>query len=408
LAYNANLSKQLYGSDSQTAAALAFRNDLNDTKSNSWGPSDNGTITYLSSIERAAIDDSVALGRGGLGTIQCWAAGNGGTGDRVEYDPYASSKNTLAIGSVGDLDVRAWYNETGSSMLVVTHSSGNNRGTWTTTSGSGYTSNFGGTSSASPLGMGAVALMLEANPNLTYRDVQHILVNSARICDDKNGLWTVNGAGHDINLNYGFGAMDIGQSVVMAENWINVGPEVMFDTGVINVNENIPDNNASGNTQMINIDSDIVIESVELILNVDTNYVGDLEIMLTSPDGTESLMATERNDSNDDYINYIFTSHRHWDEIASGDWIVSIADLDAGDNAFWEDFQIKVYGTEGAAGPCNEIDLAEPHGVLDIFDVLAFIDAYNLQKPSADLTEDGSFDIFDVLEFISLYNAGCP
>jgi hypothetical protein len=44
---------------------------------------------------------------------------------------------------------------------------------------------------------------------------------------------------------------------------------------------------------------------------------------------------------------------------------------------------------------------------LDIFDVLAFIEAYNAEDPIADFTGDGSFDIFDVLAFIEAYNAGC-
>ena len=43
-----------------------------------------------------------------------------------------------------------------------------------------YTSRFGGTSAAAPLVSGVIALMLEANPNLSWRDVQEILVRSAR------------------------------------------------------------------------------------------------------------------------------------------------------------------------------------------------------------------------------------
>jgi len=407
IAYYANLSKQLYGSDSQTAAAFEYRNDLNDIKSNSWGPWDDGTITYLSSVERAAIEDAATNGRGGLGTILCWAAGNGGTGDRVEYDPYASHRLTLAIGSVGDLDYRAYYNETGSSMLVVTHSSGNNRGTWTTTTTSSYTSSFGGTSSASPLGAGAVALMLEANPSLTYRDVQHVLINSARKCDDENGLWATNGAGHDINLNYGFGAIDIEQSVLLAADWVNVGPEIMVDSGVQNVDASIPDNNTAGVTRSVMIEDNIRVESVELTVNIDTTDVGDLEIVLTSPDGTDSLMAVERSDSNDNYVNYIFTTHRNWDEESAGEWSVRVADLDAGTVAFWDDYSIRIYGTE-LAGGCSAADIAEPFDTLDVFDVFAFLDLFNASDPAADLVDDGVFDIFDVFAYLDLFNAGCP
>lgn len=47
-------------------------------------------------------------------------------------------------------------------------------------------------------------------------------------------------------------------------------------------------------------------------------------------------------------------------------------------------------------------------GVLDFFDVSAFIAAFNAQNPVADLTDDGNFDFFDVSAFIGFYSAGCP
>ncbi len=409
LAYNANLSQQLYGSSSQTASAFEYRNDLNDAKSNSWGPFDDGTISYLSSIERAAIENTAVNGRGGLGTALCWAAGNGGTGDRCDYDPYASSRHTLAIGSVGDQDFRAWYNETGSSMLVVTHSSGNNRGTWTTTSGSSYTSNFGGTSSASPLALGAVALILDANPSLTQRDIQHVFVNSARQCDPGDKGWSTNGAGHLINLNYGFGAIDIEDSVVLAESWTNVGPEVQASSGTVNVDVTIPDNNTTGTTRTANIAEDISIEAVELVLNIDTTYVGDLQILLTSPDGTQSLLATSRADTQDDYVNYTFTSLRHFDEMSAGTWTVNISDRGPGDVPFWDDFELIVYGTNPVGGPCSGADLIAPFGVLNLQDVFAYLALFNTSDPSADLAAPfGQFNLQDVFAYLNIFNAGCP
>ena len=43
-----------------------------------------------------------------------------------------------------------------------------------------YTSRFNGTSASAPIVSGVIALMLEANPELSWRDVQEILVRSAR------------------------------------------------------------------------------------------------------------------------------------------------------------------------------------------------------------------------------------
>ena len=46
-------------------------------------------------------------------------------------------------------------------------------------------------------------------------------------------------------------------------------------------------------------------------------------------------------------------------------------------------------------------------GVLDIFDVFAFLDAYAAMDPAADFTGEGTFDIFDVFGFLDVFNAGC-
>jgi hypothetical protein len=47
-------------------------------------------------------------------------------------------------------------------------------------------------------------------------------------------------------------------------------------------------------------------------------------------------------------------------------------------------------------------------GTLDIFDVFAFLDAFNGADLAADFTGDGVLDIFDVFAFLDEFNAGCP
>ena len=48
-----------------------------------------------------------------------------------------------------------------------------------------------------------------------------------------------------------------------------------------------------------------------------------------------------------------------------------------------------------------------PDGVLNFFDVSAFLGYYNAQDPVADLYPDAQFNFFDVSAFLSDYNAGC-
>ncbi len=348
LAYDAQWSEQLVGSSSQTASAFQYRNDLNDVKSNSWGPADNGRLHYVSSTELNALASSCQNGRGGLGEVFTWAAGNGGTGDRVEYDPYASSRYTIAVGAIGDQDKRASYNEHGSSMTVVCQSNGNNRGIATTTSGNGWTTSFGGTSSASPLGAGAVALVLDANPNLTWRDVQHVLIHSARKCDPNNTMWLTNGAGHDVNYNFGFGAVEINDATQLAQTWTNVSPEQSWTSGTVSVNQSIPDNNTAGIDQIVNVPAGFYCEAVEVKLNISHNYVGDIRVELTSPSGHVSALTRVRSDSQNNFNNYVLTTLRNWDELATGDWKVHVSDRQSGTTGTWSNFELRLYGNDGS------------------------------------------------------------
>jgi len=59
-------------------------------------------------------------------------------------------------------------------------------------------------------------------------------------------------------------------------------------------------------------------------------------------------------------------------------------------------------------GTCTP-DFAAPYGVLNFFDVAAYIGAYNANDPAADLAAPfGSLNFFDISAFITAYNAGCP
>src|SRR4029450_14107251 len=75
---------------------------------------------------------------------------------------------------------------------------------------SDYTETFGGTSSACPLVAGSVALMLQANPNLGWRDVQEILLRSARMVQPLDSDWATNSAGFHFNHKFGAGVSDFG------------------------------------------------------------------------------------------------------------------------------------------------------------------------------------------------------
>ncbi len=412
VAYGADLSILMYGNESETASALGQKNNLNDIKSNSWGPTDNGQLAEMAETIREAIEDGVTSGRDGRGVIYVWAAGNGGLySDRVDYDPFASSRYTIAVSSIGDADMVTSYDEPGCAVLAVTQSNGNGRGIATTTTTSSWTTSFGGTSAAAPLAAGVVALMLEANPQLTWRDVQHILLETTRKNDVDHADWATNGAGYEVNYYYGFGAIDAGAAVLAAEDWRRVPHEIAVDTGVIAVDPNvalIPDNDPVGVTQSVVVADDITIESVELILNASSTFIGDLDIELTAPSGMVSTFSEKRGDSQEDLVGVTFTSLRHWGEGSAGEWSVRIADRASQDRTTWQDYQLVFHGTPACPG-----DLSA-NGTIDIDDVTDILAVYGTYEgdaafdPAADLNNNGCIDLADLQVVLAYYGSVCP
>ena len=425
-AYGATMGSMSYGNSSTNAAAFAHRNDLNDIKNNSWGPFDNGTYWTMTPAEYAALETAATTGRGGLGTVFAWAAGNGGTNDRVDYDPYAASRFTLAIGAISNFDSASNFNELGSSMAVVAHSSGGSLGITTTDltgssgySGGNYTNNFGGTSSSSPLGAGIMALMLEANPNLTRRDVHRIAMESARKVDPSDSTWTVNAAGYDISYAYGFGAMDAGAAVALAETWDLLPEQVEIATPVQAIDTAIPDNNPTGITRTFEITDDIDVEAVELIVNIDSTFRGDLNIVITSPSGTPAIVARPAPDGADNLVDYRFTSLRQLGESSQGIWSVTVSDRGAADLATWIDAQLTVLGTESSSS-CSVVDLSSPtdpgvpDGQLTGADFFEFLDRFvagdlsiDFASPADPQTPDGLLTGADFFAFLDLFTQGC-
>lgn len=219
--------------------AFRYRIQDIDITNNSWGSAVDRALSPMSVAEVQAIRDSIIFGRGGLGVIHVFASGNsagssfvpgyGGTGgnDSSIYDGFQNSRYTITVGGydhdgeyVNEDGTITGYPEAGPNVLIVAPTGSNanveigddegiGSGIYTTDltgtyqSGLGgynvpphptqgetydrdflpdgnYTSRFNGTSAAAPMVSGVVALMLEANPNLSWRDVQEILVRSAR------------------------------------------------------------------------------------------------------------------------------------------------------------------------------------------------------------------------------------
>ncbi len=405
VAYDARLSRQYIGSAATNASAFGFRNDLNHVKNNSWGPPDDARVRALASVESDALREAAMNGRNGLGTVLVWASGNGGQiGDRADYDPFTSSRYTISVSSVDDFGIASLYTEPGSCNLVCAPSDfdiGDNsdRGIVTTTSNSGHTFIFGGTSASAPQVAGVIALMLEANPALSWRDVQHILVDTAIVNDDEHPLWSPNGAGRPFNDLYGFGLVDAGAAVALAETFSPVDAETTASTGVMTPSLVIPDNGPALELDAM-IDSTITCESVEIVLSVTHPDVGDLELTLTSPDGTTSLLSETRNDSTSNLAERVFTTVRHWDEQGQGQWTLSVRDQDLGSIGQVDAWELRINGTAPAACACDW----NTDGFLNAQDFFDFVNSFFADN-DADFNNDAMTNDADFFDFVNCFMA---
>jgi subtilisin-like proprotein convertase family protein len=377
--------------DGQEAAALRHMRQDIDIYNNSWGPVDG--VDWLRNpgpLTITAMVDGVDLGRGGRGSIFTWAAGNGlEDNDNVNYDGYANFYPTIAVAAVDDRGRQAEYSEPGAAILISAPSSSGELGIEdgvVTTDISGnqgynfvtgdadddnfrdldYTSTMGGTSAATPVVSGVIALMLDANPNLGWRDVQTILAETARKNDPNDNGWFTNAAGYEFNDKYGFGVVDAGAAVALAENWTPLGPMRESLSGRVFSGLVIPEN-TTGATTSIHVAQDFVnIEFVEVLVDITHGFGGDLEIVLTSPSGTRSVLTTEHNDDTP-YEDWFMESNAFRGETTLGEWKLTVYDRDTGITGTLESWALNLFcGPDVAPVAVNDTAQTRPGVPVDI------------------------------------------
>jgi subtilisin-like proprotein convertase family protein len=191
-----------------------------------------------------------------------------------------------------------------------------------------------------------VALMLNANPNLTYRDVKYILAHTARKIDENNSDWNQNVAGLWFNPSYGFGLVNAGKAVEMAKSFSLLPSEVDTQLYDINTSLDIPDNNSTGVSVDINVDENISIEYVNAWVSIpDHTFPGDLEIDLVSPSGTVSRLSY----GGKYYVSGTLNDKRYGtnkflDEYSKGTWKLVVKDLNSENVGKLTNVKLKIYG----------------------------------------------------------------
>ena len=314
------LSKIITDEDEATAMTYAFQD--NQIYSCSWGPPDDGQSMDAPGIliEKSMIT-AVQKGRHGKGNIYVFAAGNGrGSGDNCNFDGYTNSIYSITVGGIDREGKQTYYSEHCAAQLVVTYSSGSGDAIHTTDVGVNQCySKHGGTSAAAPLGAGIFALALSVRPELTWRDLQNILVlTGVPINEDEE--WDTTSIGRKFSHAYGYGKLDAYAVVEKAKTIDLLKPQAWFTSPWLHVKHFIPQGN-EGLLSSFEITEDQLkisnlerVEHVTVTMNIQHTRRGDLSVELRSPANLVShLSVTRRNDeAAEGYVDWTFMSVAHW------------------------------------------------------------------------------------------------
>ncbi|KAM8795027.1 proprotein convertase subtilisin/kexin type 4 [Eudromia elegans] len=345
VAYNARVGgvRMLDGliTDVVEAQSLSFRPQHIHVYSASWGPEDDGkTVDGPGVLSRQAFYKGVTTGRGGLGSLFVWASGNGGLRrDDCNCDGYTNSIYTLSVGSASASGRVPWYSEACSSTLTTTYSSGTRHEKQIVTTDLRHrcTERHSGTSASAPLAAGMIALALQANPALSWRDMQHLVVRASQPAHLQAEDWAVNGVGRKVSHHYGYGLLDAGLLVELAKEWTGTRPQRTCSLRALpsprdigaKLSVSVNASSCAGGSGGIRS-----LEHVQVQLSLSYSRRGDLAIALSSPMGTTSTLVAVRpyDTSREGYKDWTFMSTHFWDEDPQGTWTLLLENKGDADN----------------------------------------------------------------------------
>ncbi|KTW25835.1 hypothetical protein T552_03106 [Pneumocystis carinii B80] len=338
VAYESKISGLRFMSSSVTASVegrvFTYKYDVNYIYSCSWGPSDIGNITEAIPYSTySAIIKGINEGRNGLGSIYVFGSGNGGYYDNCNYDGYINSPYTITIAAADAEEEDFFFSEQCPCSLASTYSGGENGYIYTTDVKTECTSLHTGTSASTPIAAGIIALVLSVCPDLTWHDIQALIVETAIPFNLKHSGWEKLPSGRYYSNYFGFGKLDAYAMVKKAKTFKKLNRQTVFSTPLIRVNKKFSENDGhitstfyihSGYPKHYNFKN---LEYVCVSFCYTHEYRGRLEFNITSPAKVTSHLAHRRPiDRNSGTIYWTFMTVKHWGESIVGNWTIDVED----------------------------------------------------------------------------------
>ena len=344
---------------------------------NSWEPRVGPGLTQAAAVWELALESGIATGYGGKGTFYTYEGGSGHQiGDNSNLNEFANFYGVSAVCGTSEIGTRRATSEMGANLWVCAPAGDDGDaqiGIVTTENHDRYIYGLSGTDAATAIVSGVAALIRQANPNLTWRDLKLILAASARKNDPTNPGWE-DGARkygsisatdlYHFNHEYGFGVVDAKAAVDMAKEWPASLPPLHSSTAASgSFNSPIPDLPATGvpttffDELTLNTNDIDFTEFVEVNVTFSHESFRDLDVELVSPSGARSQLtvafdtATPDDPTDEDLVplngTFRFGSARHLGEDPNGVWRLNVSDHIQSVTGTWDSWSIKVYGHSG-------------------------------------------------------------
>lgn len=365
----------------------------------SWGPA--SVYFPLSLRQRAAITRAATEGRSGKGCVILFAAGNANrptngkvnergwpnnllNGETAWLGGFTVHPDVITVSACTSLNKKASYSNWGAEISVCAPSNNAPPGMGLQETGyiftppevrgpfpglgivtvdrmgadgydpSNFTSDFGGTSSATPLTAGVAALVLSVNPDLTAAEVKQILQQTAdkivdTSADPQFGLrkGTYEAGGRCDWFGYGkVNAFKAVQAAQQKQKLAAIAPSRYTQQQSL-VNQAIPDNDPDGISSLLRFSETNLVRDIQVTVAIDHSFLGDLEISLTAPSG-DTVMLQGRTLGRKTSLQTIYTLQttpllrRFLNQPAKGSWEIQVVDWAIGDTGTLKSWQLSL------------------------------------------------------------------